>query len=361
MDKGQILLFAGTKKGLFIFRSDADRRNWRVTEPHFPGWAAQHTSYDPRNGMIYVALDHMVYGSNIHRSPDLGKSWEICDALTYGEEQKAATRIWHIQSGHPSQPDVVWAGGDPGLLFKSEDAGKSWAEVPGINRHPTREAWFPGAGGQIVHTIVQHPTDPQRLYVAVSAAGVFRSDDGGVSWQPKNKGVAADFLPDPNPTVGQCCHHLVMSPTNPNWLFQQNHCGVYRSYDGGDSWEDVGEGLPATFGFPMGINSQQAQTIYVIPQISPDYRYTPEGKFRVYRSTNGGGEWEALTNGLPQENAYLACYREGMATDGLNPCGIYAGTTTGQLFYSRNNGDDWETLSTNLPPIYALGTATLPA
>ena len=309
--------------------------------------------------MIYVALDHMVYGSNIHRSPDMGKTWEIAEGLTYGGEEKAVKRIWHVQPGHPSRPGTVWAGGDPGLLYKSEDWGKTWREVAGINQHSTREGWFPGAGGMIIHTIIQHPTNPDRLYVAISAAGVFRTDDGGETWQPQNKGVAADFMPDPDVLVGHCCHHLVMSPENPDWLFQQNHCGVYRSEDAGDSWQDIGAGLPETFGFPMGINSQQGRTIYVVPQISPEYRFTPEGKFRVYRSQDGGDHWEALTDGLPQENAYLTCYREGLATDVCDPCGVYVGTSSGQLYYSRDNGDHWETLAPNLPPIYAVGTALL--
>ena len=185
----QVLVFAGTKKGLFIFKSDHARQKWQVEGPHHAGWAVQHTHYDARNGNIYCALDHMVYGSNIHRSTDMGKTWEIAEGLTYGEENKAATRIWHIQAGHASQPNVVWAGGDPGLLYKSEDGGKTWREVMGINQHPTREHWFPGAGGMMVHTIVQHPTNPDRVYVAISAAGVFRTDDGGDTWQPKTGAV----------------------------------------------------------------------------------------------------------------------------------------------------------------------------
>lgn len=352
-----VFVFAGTKKGAFIFKSNTHRQQWQVEGPHFPGWSVHHLIYHPYNGYLYAALDHAVYGSNIHRSPDMGQTWEIAEGLTFGEEKKSVTRVWHIHPGHISQPNVVYAGGDPGLLFKSEDAGKSWVEVLGINQHPTRHTWFPGAGGNMVHTIVQDPTDANRLFVAISTGGVFRTDDGGATWQPKNKGVLAGFMPDPYPEVGQCCHHLVMSHANPQLLFQQNHCGVYASQDAGENWTDIGAGLPATFGFPMAIQGEQ--TIYTVPQVSDEYRYTPEGKFRVYRSRTGGQSWEALANGLPQENAYLGVYREAMSSDSCTPAGVYVGTATGQLFYSSNEGDAWQLLSPTLPPIYGLSVAVI--
>jgi photosystem II stability/assembly factor-like uncharacterized protein len=317
--------------------------------------------YDPRSGFFYAALDHAVYGSNLHRSADLGQSWQMVGAPNFPEgEERTVTRLWHIQPGHASQPGLLWLGADPGALFRSHDDGQTWTAVAGINHHPTRDQWQPGAGGMMVHTIVQDPTDADRTFVAISAAGVFRTEDGGESWQAKNDGVRADFLPDKYPLVGQCCHHLVMSPEDPDVLYQQNHCGVFRSLDGGDSWQDIGTGrLPATFGFPMAIHPRHGRTVYIVPQESDEFRYTPEGKFRVYRTRDGGESWQGLTSGLPQENAYLNVFREGLAADNLDPAGIYVGTGTGELFYSRDEGDDWHTLSDTLPPVYSVGTATM--
>jgi len=360
-DKTRVYVFIGTRKGAFIFKSDRARRVWKLRGPHFAGWGVQHILRDPRSGMLYAALHHDVYGPNIHRSPDMGKTWEMADGPRFAEGSgKKVGRIWHVQPGHLSQPGVVWAGADPGALFKSEDGGQSWAEVAGINDHPTRENWFPGAGGMMVHTIIPHPTNPERMFVAISAAGVFRSDDGGTTWQPKNQGVRADFLPDKYPEVGQCCHHLVISPEDPDVLFQQNHCGVYRTEDAGDTWTDIGTGrLPATFGFPMAIHPRKGRTVYVVPEVSDEYRYTPEGKFRVYRTRNGGERWQALGKGLPQRDAYLNVLREAMAADACEPGGLYVGTSTGQVFYSRDEGDNWQTLAETLPPVYAISTAVV--
>lgn len=357
----RVLVLVGTRKGAFIFESDEKRQAWQTHGPHFPGWTLQHMKYDGRTGLLYAALDHAVYGSNIHLSADLGKNWEMLDGPHFpGGDERTVRRMWHVQPGHDSQPDVLWAGADPGALFRSQDSGRSWTGVSGINDHPTRDNWQPGAGGLMVHTIVQHPDDANRLFVAISAAGVFRSDDGGRSWQPKNKGVRADFLPEKYPEVGQCCHHLVMSRQNPDVLYQQNHCGVYRSLDAGDNWEDIGSGrLPATFGFPMAIHPRDGKTIYVVPQKSDEYRYTPEGKFRVFRSRTGGDDWEGLSSGLPQDSAYLNVFREGLATDNCEPAGVYVGTGTGQLFCSRDEGDSWELLSGTLPPVYSVGTAVI--
>ena len=357
----QVLVMVGTRKGAFIFESDAARENWHVSGPHFAGWQIMHMKHDPRSGYLYTILDHDVYGSNVHRSADRGHSWEMITGPQFAEEDgRKVARVWHIEPGDPNQPDVLWAGADPGALFKSSDGGQSWQGVPGLNDHSTREAWQPGAGGMMVHTIIPDPADEKRMFVAISAAGVFRTEDGGASWQPKNAGVRADFLPVTYPEVGQCCHHLVMSPEDSNVLYQQNHCGVYRTRDGGDTWEDIGTGrLPSTFGFPMAIHPRDGKTVYVVPQKSDEFRYTPEGKFRVYRSRDGGDSWEAPRNGLPQENAYLGVFREGLATDRLDPAGVYVGTGTGQLFYSRDEGDNWETLADTLPPIYSVGTALL--
>jgi photosystem II stability/assembly factor-like uncharacterized protein len=303
----------------------------------------------------------MVYGSNIHRSADLGETWEMAEGPNFPEgDEQTVERIWHVQPANTSRPEVLWAGVDPGSLFKSNDGGKTWDSVDGLNDHPTRDDWQPGAGGLMVHTIIQDPTNDERMFVAISAAGVFSTEDGGNTWQPKNKGVLADFLPEPYPEVGQCCHHLVMSPSDPDVLYQQNHCGVYRTEDGGDHWTDIGtDRLPSTFGFPMAIHPRDGQSIYVVPMESSEYRYTPEGKFRIYRSRNGGDSWEALSNGLPQENAYLNVFREALATDSCDPAGVYVGTGSGQLFFSRDEGDSWQAINDNLPPVYSIGTAVL--
>jgi photosystem II stability/assembly factor-like uncharacterized protein len=357
----RLLVLVGTRKGAFIFESDSSRQEWQLHGPHFLGWTLQHMKYDDRSGFLYAVLDHAVYGSNLHRSADQGQSWQMVGAPQFPPgDERTITRIWHVQPGHPSQPGRIWLGADPGALFRSDDHGQTWTPIPGINDHPTREGWQPGAGGMMVHTIVQDPADASRMFVAISAAGVFRTEDGGRSWQPKNKGVRADFLPDKYPEVGQCCHHLVMSPQDPDVLYQQNHCGVYRTLDGGDNWDDIGtDRLPATFGFPMAIHPRDGRTVYVVPERSDEFRYTPEGKFRVYRTRDAGESWQGLTAGLPQENAFLNVFREGLATDPLEPAGVYVGTGTGHVYYSRDEGDTWQVLSDTLPPIYSVGTAVI--
>lgn len=356
----RVMVLAGTRKGAFIFMGDSERQEWQVSGPHFPGWPIQHMKYDPRSGYLFAALDHAVYGSNIHRSADLGENWEMVKGPHFDDdEERTVERVWHVQPGNISQPGVVYAGADPGALFRSEDDGLTWQNISGLTDHPTREQWQAGAGGMMVHTIIQDPNDDQRMFVAISAAGVFRTEDGGQSWSPKNEGTRADFLPEKYPEVGQCCHHLVMSPEDSNVLYQQNHCGVYRSRNGGESWDDIAAGLPAHFGFPMAIHPRDGLTVFVVPQRSDEFRYTPQGKFRVYRTRDGGDSWQALTSGLPQENAYMNVFREGLATDRLDPAGVYVGTGTGELFYSVDEGDNWQTLSETLPPIYSVGVAVV--
>jgi len=359
-DKARVLVLVGTRKGAFIFQSDRARMQWKMLGPHFPGWGVQHLALDQRaEPTLFAALYHDVYGANIHRSQDFGQTWQMADGPKFPTEATLKVkRIWRVEPGHAARPNEVWAGADPGALFKSEDGGQTWAVVDGLTYHPTREGnWFPGAGGLMVHCILPHPTDPNRMHVAISAAGVFRTDDGGQTWSPKNRGTQACFLPEGQqwPDVGQCCHHLIVSRANPDLFFQQNHCGVYRSDDAGDSWSSIAEGLPAHFGFPMSILGEQ--TIFVVPEVSDEYRYTPGGVFGVYRSRNGGRTWQKLSRGLPQKDAYLNVLREGLATDTCSPGGVYVGTSTGQLFYSRDVGDSWHVLADTLPPVYSVSVA----
>jgi photosystem II stability/assembly factor-like uncharacterized protein len=352
----------GTRKGAFIFEAGSERANWKMSGPHFAGWAVQHMVHDPRTGALFAAIYHEVYGANIHRSTDLGATWQMADGPAFMPDAGLTLkRVWRVEPGHASRPKEVWAGADPGALFKSEDGGQTWHSVPGLTNHPTRDKWFPGAGGLMVHSIMPHPTNPDRLYVAISAAGVFRSDDGGQTWAPKNRNTHACFNPEGQqwPEVGQCCHHLVLSSTDPDLLFQQNHCGVYRSEDGGDNWTAIHGGLPSEFGFAIGVLPHKARTIYTVPEISSDYRYTPEGAFTVYRSRDGGDNWEKLSRGLPKTGAFLAVFREGVAVDNCQPGGVYVGTSTGQLFHSRDEGARWQMLADNLPPIYSVTTAVL--
>lgn len=365
-DKTKVILLVGTRKGAFIFQSDRARKKWKMTGPHFAGWNAHHLSLDLRQGppgILFAALNHEVYGANIHRSLNLGETWQMAHGPSFPEGSgRTVKRVWRVEPGHTDRPNEVWAGVDPAALFKSEDSGHKWAPVPGLNDHPTREKhWSPGAGGLILHSILPHPTDPNTLHVAISAAGVFQTTDGGESWTPKNRGTRACFMPEGQqwPEVGQCCHHLVRSHVKPDFLFQQNHCGAYRTENSGDQWIDIGEGLPSGFGFAMGIHAHQAQTIYVVPELGDEYRYTPDGALAVYRSQNGGRKWERLTRGLPTKGAYLNILREGLTTDTCDPGGVYLGTSTGQIFYSRNEGNSWEQLADFLPPIYCVSTAVL--
>ena len=353
------VIFVGTKKGGFVFTSDAERREWQVSGPHFPGWVVQHLIRDTRTGNLYAALDHMVYGCNIHRSTDNGATWHIAknDGYAVSESLGNAKRIWSIAAGHPDTPEVLWAGGDPGALWKSADSGETWQPVTSFNEHATRDQWMPGAGGMMVHSICPDPSNPNSIVIGMSVGGVYRSDDAGETWRPTNTGIRADFQPVHYPEVGQCIHHMERSPVDSTLFYQQNHDGVYRSEDDGVTWIDCTEGLPSRFGFPLAVHHHKRGTIFTIPQVSPDYRFVPEGKLRVYRSRSGGDSWQTLTNGLPQDNAYLSVYRLAMAADAHETAGVYFGTTGGTLYYTRDEGDSWEVLSSTLPPIYSVTTA----
>jgi hypothetical protein len=367
-NKGDVLLMVGTRKGSFLISSSPTRRNWDISGPHNPGCEVFHMTYDHRNGgRILSAANHPVWGPQLEYTDDMGSNWASVQEQPRfsGEGGETVNRLWHIAPGLDSQPQVVYAGVEPAALFKSEDGGMAWHEVSGLSNHSTREQWQPGGGGLCLHSIVLDPANSNRMWVAASAVGVFGTSDAGASWMPLNKGLRADFNPpDRFPEIGLCPHKMLSSGSQPGLMYQQNHCGVFRSDSDGAEWVDITEGLPSRFGFVLGLHSQDPKTLYVLPEdqalgenVGGFQRYVSEAKFRVFRSRNGGQDWEPLTRGLPQQNAYLHCMREGMATDRLDPCGIYVGTTSGHLFYSRDNGDSWELLVEYLPPINSVSCA----
>jgi photosystem II stability/assembly factor-like uncharacterized protein len=360
----QVMLMIGTRKGAFLARSDGDRARWEVTGPLLKGAEVNHVTMLRGTGekpMLAIASKTEWWGPDLRFSPDLGETWiEPSRAVRFAEDRgHSVSRVWAISEDRRGRAPSVYAGVDPGALFRSDDHGMTWDEVRSLTDHPTREKWSPGAGGLMVHSICHDPHEANRTYVGISAAGVFRTDDRGETWHPKNSGVRADFLPEPPPAVGHCVHHLVIHPTAADVLYQQNHCGVYRTENGGDTWEDISEGLPSRFGFPMAVHPHDGDTVYVVPEEADTMRTTTGGSFRVYRSRTRGKRWESLTNGLPQVNAHVNVLRMAMTTDALDPAGVYVGTQGGQVLVSRDEGDHWQVALAWLPPIYSLEVAAL--
>jgi len=350
----EISVWAGTRKGAFRFRS-RDRKAWKVEGPFFRGLEVNHVAQDPREPQrFYAAVNSAWFGAHIHASGDGGKEWKLSET---GLEVKclpntSLARVWRIEPGAADEPGVVYAGGDPGVLFRSGDWGESWAEVASLTAHPTRARWNPGAGGMCLHSI--QCLRGGRMIVAISAAGAFRTSDAGATWTPFNQGVRADFLPEKFPEVGQCVHHLVAHPRNPEALYQQNHCGIYRGRFDGKKWTDISRGLPSRFGFGMAVPAAEAETVFTVPIEASEYRCTPEGKFRVARSRDGGKTWKLLSRGLPQKNAHLLVLREAMTADSESPAGLYVGTTGGQLYYTADAGEHWDVLAEHLPPVISV-------
>jgi len=354
------LILAGTKKGLFIL-SSTDRRRWELLGPFQNGREVNHATYDGRSGRIYATANDSWFGCEVVWSNDLGKSWATAKQNPAFPEKSGlkVERIWHLEPGRPSEPQVLYAGVAPAALFRSDDGGVTWTELESLTQHPSRPKWHPGAGGLCLHSIVVDPSDPKRMFVGISAVGVFRTEDGGQNWTVANQGTRAEFLPEKYPEYGQCVHKLLLADGKQSLLFQQNHCGVYRSADAGRTWQEITAGLPSDFGFPLGLHPREPETLFVLPLKGADFRCPPEGKLRVFRSRNGGKSWDTLSKGLPQENAFVGVYREGMATDSLNPAGVYFGTNTGKIFGSADEGDTWQTLADNLPPVYSISTAVV--
>jgi len=391
-----VRLLVGTKKGAFVLTSDARRQRWNVNGPLFGGWEIYHmkgSAADPDR--IYASQTSGWFGQIIQRSSDGGKTWEqpgtpagepltTPDGMPKGESNKFVydtssdtgrpltthqffdgtqhpwefKRVWHLEP-HLSEPDTVYAGVEDAAIFRSTDGGKTWHELAGLRGHDSGPLWQPGAGGMGLHTIVQDPGDPGRLYIAISAAGAFRTDDGGKIWRPINRGLTSQYLPEPAPEVGFCVHRIAMHPARPKTLFMQLHWHVCRSDDAGESWRKVSGNLPSDFGFPIAVHAHEPETVYVVPILSDSLHYPPEGKLRVYRSRVGGNEWEPLTNGLPQENCFVNILRGAMSVDGLDPCGVYFGTTGGQVYGSADGGDSWTPIVHDLPAVLSVEAQTL--
>jgi photosystem II stability/assembly factor-like uncharacterized protein len=363
---GDTLLLVGTMKGAFLFRSDGARQKWDVAGPYFPGRSVYAMNFDARNGRqrLWAAVNSSYWGSFLSSSNDFGKTWSDPEAynIKFPEGSEVSLKqIWQIVPGHPSEPETLYCGVEPAALFKSTDAGETWALERGLFDHPHRTQWMPGGGGLCLHTILPDPSNDQRLFVAISTGGVYRTDDGGKNWQPRNKGIRAKFMPPDQqfPEWGQCVHKVVSHPSTPNRMFLQHHWGVYRSDDSGDSWNDIGKGLPSDFGFALEIDPHNADTVFIIPIESDEFRCTPEAKLRVYRTRNAGDSWEALTEGLPQKDAFETILRDSMKADTNDPTGLYFGTRNGKLFGSKNGGESWTAISEGLPAITCVKTATI--
>jgi hypothetical protein len=378
----EVKVFVGTRKGGLSFSSDEARQQWSCSDLHFKAWNVLHMNLDLRDHRLHVSAAHDVFGPSTHYSDDFGETWTQAERppafdvpSTSGrplgspvearkpdeavQEPEKVIQTWNITPGRGSEPDVLYAGVQPAALFKSNDRGQTWKINEGLYHHPHRETWFPGAGGLALHTILPHPTNLRRMWVAISTGGCYHTNDGGVTWNPRNKNVRADFLPSYFPEYGQCVHKMALHPSQPERLYQQNHCGVYRSDNGGLEWIDIGEGkLDSRFGFPLVVHPHDPDTIYIVPEESDQFRVSVDGKFRVWRSCDKGETWQSLRKGLP-DRAYLVVLRGAMAVDTFEESGIYVGTSTGQVFHSRDAGDHWELLADFLPPIYSIETAVI--
>ena len=367
-----VRVLVGTRKGAFILTSDGTRKSWDVSGPHFAGWEIYHLKGSPAApDRIYASQSSGWFGQQIQRSDDGGKSWEAVDN-SFAYDGVPGTHQWYDGTPHPwefkrvwhiepslSDPDKVYAGVEDAALFQSKDGGKSWAELSGLRGHGSGSRWQPGAGGMCLHTILLDPQDAKRIFIAISAAGAFRTDDGGETWRPINQGLKSEYIPDPNAEVGHCVHRIAMHRSRPEVLFMQKHWDVMRSNDAGNSWHEVSGNLPTDFGFVIDVHAHEPDTIYVVPIKSDSEHFPLDGRLRVWRSRTGGNDWEPLSSGLPQSNCYVNVLRDAMAVDTLDSCGIYFGTTGGQVYGSADAGDTWDAIVRDLPPVLSVEVQTL--
>jgi photosystem II stability/assembly factor-like uncharacterized protein len=386
-----VRVLVGTRKGAFILTSDGKREKWDVSGPHFAGWEMYHLKGSPADpNRIYASQTSGWFGQIIQRSDDGGKTWHqpgvpagqpvppgppksASNKFAYDAAAKPLTthqwydgtqhpwefkRVWHLEPSL-TDPDTVYAGVEDAALFRSTDGGENWQELPGLRGHGTGPMWQPGAGGMCLHTIILDPSDPQRIYIAISAAGAFRTDDGGATWRPINRGLYSKYIPDPTAEVGHCVHHVAMNPSRPGVLFMQKHWDVMRSNDAGDNWTRISGNLPTDFGFVIDVHAHEPETIYVVPIKSDSEHFVMDGKLRVFRSRTGGNEWEALTKGLPQKDCYVNVLRDAMAVDSLDECGLYFGTSGGQVYASADAGESWAPIVRDLPGVLSVEVQTL--
>jgi BNR/Asp-box repeat len=367
-----VRLLVGTRKGGFVLTSDGKRERWDVSGPHFGGWELYHLKGSPADpNRLYASQSSGWFGQLIQRSSDGGKTWEavgnkfVYDGVPGTHQWYDGTphpwefkRVWHLEPSL-TDPDTVYAGVEDAALFRSTDGGQSWHELPGLRGHGSAPHWQPGAGGLCLHTILLDPSNHARMFVAISAAGAFRTDDGGETWRPINKGLKSQGIPDAEAEVGHCVHRIAMHRSHPRVLFMQKHWDVMRSNDSGDSWQEVSGNLPTDFGFVIEVHAHEPETIYVVPIKSDSEHYPPDGRLRVFRSRTGGNEWEALINGLPQRDCYVNVLRDSMSVDSLDSCGVYFGTTGGQVYASADAGDSWTAIVRDLPPVVSVEAQTI--
>jgi hypothetical protein len=386
-----VRVLVGTRKGAFILTSDGKREKWEVSGPHFAGWEMYHLKGSPSDpNRIYASQTSGWFGQIVQRSDDGGKTWHqpgtpagqppepgppksASNKFAYDAAAAPLTthqwydgtqhpwefkRVWHLEPSL-TDSDTVYAGVEDAAIFRSTDGGENWQELPGLRGHGTGPKWQPGAGGMCLHTIILDPSNPKRMWIAISAAGAFRTDDGGKSWKPINRGLKSQYIPDPNAEIGHCVHHIAMNPKRPGVLFMQKHWDVMRSDDAGDNWKEVSGNLPTDFGFVIDVHAHEPETIYVLPIKSDSEHFVHEGKLRVFRSKSGGNEWEPLTKGLPQKDCYVNVLRDAMSVDALDSCGIYFGTTGGQVYGSADAGNTWKPIAEHLPAVLSVEAQTL--